>query len=579
MPDDTSHAHATVRPVIAPVPTGVTAFVGRFQHGDENVAIPVTSLEEAMSEFGPPMADGDATFALTHFFANGGRRAYAVRVAEGTRQPDPGALLGSAPAGTGLHALAAVDDVDLLCLPDAAHLGLDAAAELYAGALDVCETWRAFLLVDLPRGVHDPDAILGWVSDAGLRHRNAALYAPRVRTADPWAAGQARPVAASGAIAGVYARTDRTRGVWKAPAGPEADLRGIVDLDADLSGQQQRLTPNAVNVLRRMPGGGSVVWGARTLVGDGTDPHWEYVPIRRTALYIERSLVRGLAWATSEPNDASLWAAVRIGAEDFLHRLWRQGALRGQVPAHAYVVLCDRGVTMTQADLDAGIVVVDVGVALLKPAEFVFLRLQWQAGAAPAPDRAADAVPVGSAVPAGSAVPLGELDLPETERAVLRRVAARARPQVGRRRTASALMASIRHRSVAPRPGTRVVFAGESGPGQNVAARALAGELGLGLLRVDPGRIIGTHIGETEKNLGRVLDAAAASATLLLFDEADALFGRRTDTAGASDPDVSQLLARLAGHTGVVILVTRDAELFAGTALEVDAVVTFPTRS
>ena len=184
-----------------------------------------------------------------------------------------------------------------------------------------------------------------------------------------------------GFVAGIYARTDSTRGVWKAPAGSEASLSGAVGLLIAMSDPENgQLNPRAINCLRTLPVYGNVVWGARTLHGDNDrGSEWKYVPVRRTALFIEESLYRGTQWVVFEPNDEPLWAQIRLNVGAFMQNLFRQGAFQGRTPREAYFVKCDRETT-TQNDINLGIVNIHVGFAPLKPAEFVVIRIQQMAG-------------------------------------------------------------------------------------------------------------------------------------------------------------------------------------------------------
>jgi uncharacterized protein len=190
-----------------------------------------------------------------------------------------------------------------------------------------------------------------------------------------------RDFAPSGAIAGVIARTDLQRGVWKAPAGLEATINGVMGLGVKLTDAENgELNPLGVNCLRTMPAAGTVIWGARTMVGDDRlASQWKYLPVRRLALFIEESLYRGTQWAVFEPNDEPLWSQLRLNLGVFMHDLFRQGAFQGQSPKEAYFVQCD-STTTTQSDIDRGIVNVVVGFAPLKPAEFVVLYIQQIAG-------------------------------------------------------------------------------------------------------------------------------------------------------------------------------------------------------
>jgi uncharacterized protein len=272
-----------------------------------------------------------------------------------------------------------VDLFNLLILaPDAAV----PVQSLYPLASVFCQEERAFLLMDPPEAWTRPqDAINSTTGVASLRvglvKDHAALFFPRVVVDDR---GRRVPLGPAGAIAGLMARTDATRGVWKAPAGTEADLRGIVGLEQRLSDPENGvLNPRGVNTLRIFPNG-IVNWGARTMDGDDDfASEYKYIPIRRLALFIEESLYRGLKWVVFEPNDEPLWAQIRLNVGAFLHGLFRQGAFQGQTPKDAYFVKCDRETT-TQTDRNLGVVKVMVGFAPLKPAEFVIIRLQQMAG-------------------------------------------------------------------------------------------------------------------------------------------------------------------------------------------------------
>ena len=177
------------------------------------------------------------------------------------------------------------------------------------------------------------------------------------------------------------ARTDTTRGVWKAPAGLDASINGIQGINVPLNDAENgMLNPLGINCLRVFPVNGRVIWGARTLRGaDQLADEWKYIPVRRTALFIEESLYRGTQWVVFEPNDEPLWAQIRLNIGAFMHNLFRQGAFQGTTPRDAYFVKCDKETTM-QNDINLGIVNIVVGFAPLKPAEFVIIKLQQMAG-------------------------------------------------------------------------------------------------------------------------------------------------------------------------------------------------------
>jgi phage tail sheath protein FI len=292
-------------------------------------------------------------------------------------------LRGNLASKRGIYALEDVSLFNILCLPAAADLASDTQMRnAYAAAASYCEDRRAFLIIDVPETTDTLAEMQAWLTtNDTLRHKNAAVYFPRVRIADPLNQGRLMSAAASGTLAGVYARTDASRGVWKAPAGIEAQLRGVQELAVSLTDRENgALNPLAANVLRSFPVYGIVAWGARTLEGaDQRASEWKYVPIRRLALFLEESLFRGTKWVVFEPNDEPLWAQIRMNLNAFMMGLFRQGAFQGSSPKDAFFVKCDAQTT-TQNDRNLGIVNIEVGFAPLKPAEFVVIRIQQIAG-------------------------------------------------------------------------------------------------------------------------------------------------------------------------------------------------------
>lgn len=287
----------------------------------------------------------------------------------------------------GLYALDSAEIFNLLCIPpyhyDDSAANPDPSSTVWNEAVAYCKKRRAMLIVDSPmdwdtkeeaKKVDDP-------SFGVTRHENAVLYFPRIRVRDPLQDNRIGTFAPCGAVAGVMARTDGQRGVWKAPAGIEAALAGAIDVSVALTDEENgELNPLGVNCLRSMPVIGRVVWGSRTLRGaDRLADQWKYLPIRRLALYIEESLYRGTQWAVFEPNDEPLWAQLRLNLGAFMHGLFRQGAFQGSAPRDAYFVKCDAETT-TETDRNLGIVNIIIGFAPLKPAEFVILKIQQMAG-------------------------------------------------------------------------------------------------------------------------------------------------------------------------------------------------------
>jgi phage tail sheath protein FI len=314
-------------------------------------------------------------------FANNATATGALtRLAGGDDQPMAndlqGSVLGSKSDRTGMYALDGVDIFNILCIPGVTDAAVLAIAAKY------CEDRRAFLVADSPTAL-GPDAMGTYAQGTSLpKSKNGAVYYPWIGISDPLQKGAIRLTAPSGTIAGVYARTDATRGVWKAPAGTDAALVAVQSMEYALTDPENGvLNPKAVNCLRLFPTYGAVSWGARTLVGanDNADSDWRYVPVRRLALFIEESLYRGTKWAVFEPNDEPLWGQLRMNVGAFMHDLFRQGAFAGKSPRDAYLVKCDRDTT-TQSDINNGVVNVLIGFAPLKPAEFVFLKIQQLAG-------------------------------------------------------------------------------------------------------------------------------------------------------------------------------------------------------
>ena len=288
----------------------------------------------------------------------------------------------------GLHALEQADLFNLLCIPPykAADQTLDVDVNLISTAATYCEERRAMLIVDSPKDWKDKSAAKEKFSDPGADHvgtnsKNAALFFPRLKQPDPLRDNRSEVFAPCGVIAGVFARTDTQRGVWKAPAGLDATLVGVPQLSVNLTDNENgELNPLGINCLRAFPITGRVVWGSRTLRGaDQLADEWKYIPVRRTALFIEESLYRGTQWVVFEPNDEPLWAQIRLNVGAFMNRLFRQGAFQGTTPRDAYFVKCDKETT-TQNDINLGIVNIVVGFAPLKPAEFVVIKIQQMAG-------------------------------------------------------------------------------------------------------------------------------------------------------------------------------------------------------
>ena len=291
---------------------------------------------------------------------------------------DPGFedLLALTNTASPLYHLDRVDLFNLLCIPGETTPAILSALEGF------CRDRRAFLIADSASNATfntiqaGPDGAL--TGDDAI---NAAFYFPWINAPNPLKENHPDMFPPCGFVAGLYARTDTNRGVWKAPAGTEASLRGVNGVKETLTDNENGiLNPQAINCIRTFPVYGTIIWGARTLHGnDERGSEWKYIPVRRTALYIEETLYRALKWVVFEPNDEPLWAQIRLNVGAFMHNLFRQGVFQGATPREAYFVKCDKETT-TQNDINLGIVNIIVGFAPLKPAEFVIIKLQQMAG-------------------------------------------------------------------------------------------------------------------------------------------------------------------------------------------------------
>ena len=320
------------------------------------ITVPATPIAFADASVLPDTADGDAVTSA---------------------EVVTGASLEADRAG--IFALEHADLFNILCLPPYSPTDDVDAVDL-ANALTYCARRRAMLLVDPPAAT-DTVAEATTFANALTRSENAAFYFPRILAPNPLRENRVEAYAPCGAVAGVLARTDASRGVWKTPAGLDATLNGAAGLAARLTDLENgTLNPQGINCLREFPVAGRVVWGGRTLRGaDQLASEWKYLAVRRTALFLEESLYRGTQWVVFEPNDEPLWAQIRLNVGAFMNNLFRQGAFQGTSPRDAYFVKCDKETT-TQSDINRGIVNIIVGFAPLKPAEFVIIKIQQMAG-------------------------------------------------------------------------------------------------------------------------------------------------------------------------------------------------------
>jgi phage tail sheath protein FI len=298
-------------------------------------------------------------------------------------KPQPSDMIGDVAARSGLLGLEIAEDVTMVCCPDLMALHqqgvLDDAAvkAVQTTMIAHCETMGDRLaILDAPLGL-TPQAVKKWREQTtNYDSKYAAMYYPWINVPGP--DGTPMAVPPSGHIAGIYARSDNERGVHKAPA--NEIVRGALEAATPITkGEQDTLNPSGVNCIRSFTGRGLRVWGARTL---SSDPAWRYINVRRLFNYVEKSIERGTQWVVFEPNDPDLWARIKRDVEAFLTGVWREGMLFGRTPAEAFFVKCDEEINPPDVR-DRGQLFIDIGLAPVKPAEFVIFRLsQWAGGGA-----------------------------------------------------------------------------------------------------------------------------------------------------------------------------------------------------
>ena len=363
-------ASAGARPIEG-VGTSTAAFVGAAPSGPVGAPLMVHSFAEYAAQFGALAVEMPLGCAVQHFFLNGGREAWIARIVPaGSTLTD--ADLSSPALETqqrGLWLLEHAANFNILCIPPLSRT-TDVGRTTWDAAIAYATRRRAMVIIDPPASWAAAPT-RSQITALANASANAALYYPRLQASQR--DNQPASFAPCGAVAGIYARTDASRGVWRAPAGAQANVLGVDGLSAALSDAQlSQLNVIGVNAVRTLPDGAIVLWGARTLAGD--DTAFKFVPVRRLALFIESSITQGLQSFVFETNGPSLWQRLRTSVEDFLLGLFHQGALQGERPQEAFFVRCDAS-TMTQQDIDRGIVNLVVGFAPLRPAEFVIIGI------------------------------------------------------------------------------------------------------------------------------------------------------------------------------------------------------------
>ncbi|MBL7208504.1 MAG: phage tail sheath family protein [Dehalococcoidia bacterium] len=296
-----------------------------------------------------------------------------------------GVIVGDAAERTGISGFEIAEEVTMVCVPDlmslyqAGSLSMDGVKAVQLAMISHCENMKdRFAILDCPPGL-SPQQIKDWrMKEAGYDTKYGAVYYPWIRVGNPLGNGESMLVPPCGHMAGIYARSDTERGVHKAPANEVA--RGAMAIENQITkGEQDILNPIGVNCIRAFPGRGIRVWGARTL---SSDPQWRYINVRRLFNFIEESIELGTQWVVFEPNDLDLWERIKRDIRAFLTRVWRAGALFGATADEAFYVKCDEELNTVEIR-DAGQIIIEIGVAPVKPAEFVIFRIsQWAGGAA-----------------------------------------------------------------------------------------------------------------------------------------------------------------------------------------------------
>lgn len=375
---------ATGAKPITPVGTSTAAFIGEAPDADayinEPVAInnPSQFVRKFIKQNSPST---DLARAVLGFFANGGSRCYVLNVGKGNP------IAGDARSREGIAALETVDEAKIIAAPGYAD------PLSYEAVITHCEKMGdRFAILDAPAEVEDIDLLkkVGTLQSApvdkedkessGLRAREtvcAAYYFPWIHAPDPFNPQKIVKTPPSGHVAGIYARTDARRGVHKAPA--NEPVRGALDLSYKVTREEQgELNRAGVNCIRFFPDAGIRVWGARTLAGESSE--WRYINVRRLFNMIEEAIGAGTRWVVFEPNDARTWKTIERDVRAFLTIVWRDGALKGDTPEKAFFVKCDDETNPSEI-IDAGRLVTEIGIAPVKPAEFIIFRIgQWIGG-------------------------------------------------------------------------------------------------------------------------------------------------------------------------------------------------------
>ncbi|MEO6202214.1 MAG: phage tail sheath subtilisin-like domain-containing protein [Nitrospirales bacterium] len=367
-PGASIHEPSFLPPAIEPASTSTAAFIGSFPKGSMTSPRQVRTWTAFVKEYGGLKTDALSSHCIKQFFDNGGKAIWVVRI--GTGQ-----IKSVSPFLKGLAFLNRIGDFNMLCIPQTEQLPDTHVAKVVQAAIALVAKHRAMYFLDAPR--QTVRTLTTWFNhQSGIHHPNVAMYVPRVQFPQSLKKAPLLTIPASGTMAGVLARTDQQQGVWKSPAGTEAILHGVQGIEQTLTQPEMgELTNLGINPIRQTSPSQFVAWGARTLA---PTREWQYLSVRRLALFLESSIQQGLGWVAVEPNDEPLWAHIRQTLEVFLQSLFRQGAFQGQKSQEAYFVKCGPD-TISSSDQTAGVVNIMIGFASLKPAEFIILKIQQKA--------------------------------------------------------------------------------------------------------------------------------------------------------------------------------------------------------
>jgi phage tail sheath protein FI len=371
---------------ISGVETSVTAFIGFSEKGPIDSPVTINNFNEFENIFGSLNNDYPMSFSIADFFDNGGRKAIVIRIDFGSgKEKDTETIellyKGNRQKQTGIYALEKINSFNIICIPPPSR-EKDIGKSVIRSAANYCEERLALLLIDSPRSWKTLQNAVSDLSNPalniGTNSFHAAIFYPRILKSNPLSPGKIDEFAPSGMIAGVISRLDKKKGVWNSTSGSDAEIKSKVKLSKPLSDTELNLLVSlGCNCLKSMPPDERIViWGGRTLQGkDILSSEWKYIPVHRLGMYIEDSVYKGTLWVVNEPNDERLWSKIRINVKEFMHKLYMQGAIKGNEPKEAYFVKCDSETT-TENDKKDGKVNFWIGFAPLKPAEFIILHIQ-----------------------------------------------------------------------------------------------------------------------------------------------------------------------------------------------------------